>query len=235
MMITTFNNHQSPFNHRIGKDFMNYLKKRLQIIANDSFLSLTIKIALVLSTLHIYRITQNLSLYEHIGKLTFCATYPLVVFFTGRKGSYISFFVFANFLTTTQNFSNYAAFLIIAILCIVFPKYRFYMLGIYCLDIICVGMHSDSSFSRFAIHIANCMLIYYSLKFLIKPSLLKKKLDLTVDETSILKELSQGKQQKEIENFSQNTVSRKLKKARERNGVATTDELIKRFKEELTV
>ncbi len=76
------------------------------------------------------------------------------------------------------------------------------------------------------------MLIYYSLKFLIKPSLLKRKLDLTVDETSILEELSNGKQQKEIEQFSQNTVSRKLKKARERNGVATTDELIKRFKED---
>ena len=55
------------------------------------------------------------------------------------------------------------------------------------------------------------------------------RLNLTDDEKAILKELLAGKKQKEIELFSQPTITAKLKNARERNMVETTPELLAKF------
>ena len=61
----------------------------------------------------------------------------------------------------------------------------------------------------------------------------RKTLVLYEDEIKILEQLSNGKiYQKEVEGFSENTVYRKLKAARERNGNITKEELLKLFKKE---
>lgn len=49
---------------------------------------------------------------------------------------------------------------------------------------------------------------------------------LTNDEERILMELATGKQQKEIRRWNKNTVSKKLKQARERNGCLSNSELL---------
>ncbi len=59
------------------------------------------------------------------------------------------------------------------------------------------------------------------------------KLVLYDDEREILSQLAAGKvYQKEIEGYSENTIYRKLKAARERNGCTTRDELVERFRSE---
>ncbi|MCQ2577567.1 MAG: hypothetical protein MJ176_03435 [Treponema sp.] len=58
----------------------------------------------------------------------------------------------------------------------------------------------------------------------------QKKLELTQDEYSIIFELCEGKEIKEIEMFSQNTVYVKLREARKRNNCLTNEELKTRFK-----
>ena len=61
----------------------------------------------------------------------------------------------------------------------------------------------------------------------------RKKLILYEDEIKILEQLRSGKMyQKEVEGFSENTVYRKLKAARERNGNITKDELLELYKKE---
>ena len=57
-------------------------------------------------------------------------------------------------------------------------------------------------------------------------------LNLTEDERKILEELAKGKLQKEIDLYSQQTISAKLKHARERNMIDTTADLIIKFKEQ---
>lgn len=56
-------------------------------------------------------------------------------------------------------------------------------------------------------------------------------LHLTEDEKKILDELAKGKLQKEIDFFSEQTISAKLKHARERNMLETTADLILKYKE----
>ena len=60
-----------------------------------------------------------------------------------------------------------------------------------------------------------------------------EKLNLTEDEKSILKEMADGKKQKEIDLFSQPTITTKLKNARERNLCTSTNELVYKYKSEL--
>jgi len=61
----------------------------------------------------------------------------------------------------------------------------------------------------------------------------ERKLVLYEDEREILAQLAEGKvYQKEIEGYSENTIYRKLKAARERNGCATRDELVERYRQQ---
>lgn len=48
-------------------------------------------------------------------------------------------------------------------------------------------------------------------------------------ERFILSELAKGARQKEIKGYSENTVSKKLKQMREKNGAKTNEELLMRF------
>ena len=54
-------------------------------------------------------------------------------------------------------------------------------------------------------------------------------LDLTKDERIVLEELAKGKLQKQIGQFSQNTVTKLLKSAQERNHCKSKQELISRY------
>ena len=61
----------------------------------------------------------------------------------------------------------------------------------------------------------------------------RKKLILYDDEIEILSQLCDGKTyQKEVKGFSENTVYRKMKAARERNGSISKDQLIELYKME---
>ena len=59
-----------------------------------------------------------------------------------------------------------------------------------------------------------------------------EKLNLTDDERKILNLKLQGKQQKEIDLFSQQTITAKIKSARERNLCETTEELMSKYSRE---
>lgn len=62
----------------------------------------------------------------------------------------------------------------------------------------------------------------------------KEKLVLTPDEELIIQELCAGKEIKEVDIYSQNTVYVRLREARNRNGCINNDELIARYKNEIT-
>ena len=72
-----------------------------------------------------------------------------------------------------------------------------------------------------------------SLDFVLSDKFRRKKLVLYEDERMILDQLCEGKvYQKEVEGFSENTVYRKLKAARERNGNVTREQLVDAYRNE---
>lgn len=84
----------------------------------------------------------------------------------------------------------------------------------------------------FAIHLIYCVMFYTKITYVFavnKP----ERLNLTDDEKKILDELLAGKMQKEIELFSPQTITQKIKNARERNICETTAELLSLYSAEV--
>lgn len=74
----------------------------------------------------------------------------------------------------------------------------------------------------------NCVLFYCCAKYLFA-AVTPTTLLLTDDERSILQELADGKLQKQIDLFSQNTITKMIKRAMERNLCKTKAELLHRY------
>ena len=212
---------------------MSYFSKRLQIIKNDSYLVLTLHISLICICLHLYQFIDSEYQIEPLIRLIFSCGFPFVIFFSGRIGTYWYWWSYSNFLALQTTFQNYTAFIIVVIFGMLIPKMKKASLVVYALEIVAVATMRNKTPVHFCIHLNNCICIYYALNYLLKPTVSKRGLDLTHDEILILDELLKGKQQKEITFFSENTVSAKLKKARERNDIGSTDELLIRYREEI--
>lgn len=161
--------------------------------------------------------------------------FPLIVFFFGNKGMWIFYYVTAIVRTLDISFDDFTA---LTAFCILFlfikPKYKwlkFVTVISYLISVFCVAaLHHKQPYHLFAHFIGCCILSITVYKlFYIEDNRIrshKSNLHLTHDEVLIIEELLKGKQQKEIEMFSQNTVCTKLKQARNRNGLKTTDELL---------
>ena len=69
----------------------------------------------------------------------------------------------------------------------------------------------------------------YILDYFLKSKFERRPLDLTEDEVKILEELDEKKLLKAVTCFSKNTVTQKLKDARERNKIDTNAELLAEY------
>lgn len=166
--------------------------------------------------------------------------FPLIVLLFGYKGMWIFFFVTSSVNTLDITFNDFTALSAFCVLYLFIPKkYNFIkplcFITYTILVFIVAILHNKQPYHLFAHFIGCCILLLsvHKLKYgkISIPRI--NKLDLTNDEILILEEMCEGRLQKEISKFSQNTVTNKLKQARERNNIKTTDELISIYKKSI--
>ena len=146
---------------------------------------------------------------------------------------YAVILVFMIAFEKTFLFNNYTALFLVCIVIMIKPQVRFVAISLY-IAAICVAfsLNGESVF-HFLIHLTRTIWFFGTVFFVIDNNFERKKLILYEDEIKILLQLCDGKiYQKEVEGFSENTVYRKLKAARERNGNLTREQLIELFKKE---
>lgn len=136
-------------------------------------------------------------------------------------------------LTKTYLYNNYSALFVICIVIMINPKIRKLALILY-LAAVCVAFAiNEETLCHFLIHIVRSLWFISIVLYVTDSKFDRKKLILYDDEKKILDQLLDGKMyQKEVTGFSENTVYRKLKAARERNGGITREELIELYKKE---
>lgn len=146
---------------------------------------------------------------------------------------YALILIFYLAFTKTYLYNNYTSLFIICIVFMINPKFK--MIGIisYFIGIsICFGLNDEHLYQYF-IHICRSLWFVLIVDYVISNKFNRKKLILYEDEIKILEQLNAGKHyQKEVEGFSENTIYRKLKSARERNGIETREELLNLYREE---
>ena len=128
-----------------------------------------------------------------------------------------------------ESFDNYTSLLLICS-AISLDKRLKSLIWIYCVETFCCYMSKGLQLSH--IGITMCYIVFIWNVFLViqnKHSEIEPLL-ITDDEKHILEQLLLGKEIKEVTGFSQNTIYKKLRSARERNACITNDELLSRYK-----
>lgn len=220
------NKEEKPIRQKFS--LIKYFKQRIELLKNDKSLLKLFFCHIILIVLHYaeYR-TSDIEYFWYL-RASGCALISVLIFFLGRKGLAYGLFIFGCSLVYVNMFYNYATIFFIYIAIGANPKLKKATPFIYLINVIVSFSMKHLNIIAFCIHIVYTIMFGIKLNYVYavnKPS----KLNLTDDEIRILKELQAGKMQKQIEFFSPQTVTAKLKSARERNMCETTQALLAKF------
>jgi len=210
---------------------MKWLRNRIELLKNDKQLALIMLLHIVLIGLHVYEWKVGDIEYYWYLRAGGCGLISLGIFFFGRKGLAWSLMIFACTLVYINNFYNYATIFFMLIAIGADPKLKKIAPIIYLINIFVAYTMKRLGITPFAIHLIYCVMFYTKINYVFaihKP----EKLNLTDSERQIIDLKLQGKQQKEIDLYSQQTISAKMKSARERNLCETTEELMAKYAKE---
>ncbi len=146
---------------------------------------------------------------------------------------YAAVLVFALAFDKTYLYNNFSALFMVCIVFMLQPELKIISLAVYFVSVCIAFALNEEMLCHFFIHIVRGLWFVEIVSYVLDEKFQRKKLVLFDDERMILEQLCNGKvYQKEVEGFSENTVYRKLKAARERNGNLTRDQLVERYRNE---
>ena len=162
-------------------------------------------------------------------------TFPLIAFFLGGKGIWLYYFVYTNIQALNMTYNDLTCIAMLSMLFTFTPdvnvKQAVFMTTFYLTDVFVVASLHNKTPWHIYVHLLRCTAFCLAMWYLKVSYNNKPGLKLLPDERKILKQLADGKQQKEVQGFSESTVSRKLQKAAKRNKIST-EELKMRFTDE---
>jgi len=208
-----------------------WLRNRIELLKNDKQLALIMLLHIVLIGLHVYEWQVGDIEYYWYLRAGGCGVITLFIFLFGRKGFAWSLVIFACTLVYINNFYNYATIFFMLVAMGADPKLRKVAPWIYLVNVFIAYTMKRLGITPFMIHLIYCVMLYTKMNYVFaihKP----EKLNLTDSERQILDLKLQGKMQKEIDLYSPQTITAKMKSARERNLCETTEELMAKYAKE---
>lgn len=211
---------------------LNYFRQRIKLLKNDEFLIKILILLLLLLVFHICYSFYATTQYQSYIRAGNCFVISILIFFFGRKGLSYGFTFYACILVYFNTFYNYGSILLLLISIGANPTIKNKAFVLYLINVIIAFSIRKLLVFAFAIHSSYIILFYLCTKYVFSVKT-PEKLNLTEDEKMILREMLMGKLQKEIDLFSQTTITAKLKNARERNMCKTTSELLSKYVTEI--
>jgi len=211
-----------------------WIKSRIENIKKEKYLGRILLTHLVLIALHIMTTGQYNIHYHADLRVAGCALIILTSVLFGRKGFAFAILTYACSLVYVNSFYNYGSVFFLVIAYSAFPKIKPQATVIFMLNMLCSFnmQRLPSTSAGFQICYWLMYNFYKEWLFNVKPAATLK---LTDDERMILNELIEGKMQKEIDLYSPQTITAKIKSARERNLCETTAELLSMYTTELGI
>ncbi len=207
------------------------LKQRFELLRHDKPLAMILLLHILLCGCHIYHSLISPTHYNIYLRAGGCLLIAVMIFFGGRKGMSYGMLVYACALTYINTFYNYGSIFFMLVSIGANPKLKKPAIILYSVNAIISFSLQHLLVLSGAIHGIYILLFFVLISYVFSVHT-PDKLNLTVDEENILKEMLKGKKQKEIELFSQPTITMKLKHARERNMCDSTAELVTKYKKE---
>ena len=211
--------------------------KVIRLFLKDNFVMFTCVIALIESLLYCFKGIQK---EFDVGTIIYIIVNTIYIPFglIFRKKCFAYFYlvyaailVFVIAFERTLLFNNFTALFIICLVIMIQPKMTIPSIIIYFISVICAFLINEEPLYLFFIHFFRSIWFLGIVIYVLDNKFERKKLILYDDEIEILSQLCDGKTyQKEVKGFSENTVYRKMKAARERNGSISKDQLIELYK-----
>lgn len=206
---------------------------------NDYFVSFTCTIAAIISVLYIWKGIQEQFTNGTIIYILMNILYiPFALIFKKKSFSYFYviysiILVFVIAFDQTFLYNNYTALFILSLVIMIKPKATKTAIIIYFITITIAFSINEEVLYHYFIHVVRSIWFIGLEIYVLDNKFERKKLILYEDEITILSQICDGKTyQKEVKGFSENTVYRKLKAARERNGNISKEQLIELFLKE---
>lgn len=212
----------------------NYFKKRYTSLKNNKSLLIIIALHLILAACHTYMYYFSEIQYHADLRIIGCLIIAFLILFFDRPGMAYGFVLYACAIIYINTFYNFGSIFFLLIAFGAYPKIRWSSVIIYTINVFI-----SFSFQKLPPIATLIQLIYIVLFILITFYIYKVrspknlKLKLKEDEKYILNQLRAGKLQKEIEGYSEQSITAKLKSARERNMCDSTTDLLIKYAAEL--
>jgi len=205
-----------------------WIKNRIKLLRNDTELAKLLFCHLLLIVLHYFEYRTTDVQYFWYLRAGGCALISVLIFFLGRTGLAYGLFIFSCTLVYINNFYNYATIFFMYIAIGANPKLRKAAPWIYILNVIISYKLKNLDIIAFCIHCVYTVMFGIKINYVFIPNK-PEVLNLTEDEKIILNELAKGKLQKQIEGYHQNTVTKYLRNAMERNMCKSKTELLQKY------
>lgn len=208
-------------------------------VLSDKFILFTVLVSLVLGMLYLWKGVKMG--FPPFGCIIIALNFLYIpfAFIFSKKGfpyfclAYSAVLIFSTAFEQTYLYNNYTALFIVCVVIMIKPKLRIPAIVFYFVMVTVAFALNEEILYQYFIHIVRSIWYIGIVEFVLNDKFKRKKLVLYEDEKNILKQLCDGKMyQKEVEGFSENTIYRKLKAARERNGNLTRDQLVEEFRKE---
>lgn len=211
----------------------------LKKFLSDHFVVLSAVFSFLISALYFLKGFQSGFLWGTWIVIGMNLIYIPFVFIFRQKSFPVFFLLYAViliFLTAFEKtllLNNFTPLFIVCIVIGLRPKWKWFSLAAY-FSAICIAFAlNEEPVICFLIHIVRSFWFILCVLYVLDNYFDRKKIVLYEDERKILDQLLDGKvYQKEVEGFSENTIYRKLKAARERNGCKTREELLEKYRDE---
>ena len=205
-----------------------WIKNRIKLLKNDTELAKLLFCHLLLIVLHYFEYRTTDVQYFWYLRAGGCALISVLIFFFGRTGLAYGLFIFSCTLVYINNFYNYATIFFMYIAIGANPKLRKIAPWIYILNVIISYKLKNLDIIAFCIHCVYTVMFGIKINYVFIPNK-PEVLNLTEDERIILEELAKGKLQKQIEGYHQNTVTKYIRNAMDRNMCKTKTELLQKY------
>ena len=218
---------------------MNYLKKCYIRFLRDRMVWGNALLNFLLSVCFVYFYVDSGRLVFPLLYLVLFITSTFCLFFFGRKVIPFSFAFFCYISIQDMYFRDCTLFFILLGLIYYFPKFKYFLIVIYTLDVLLVCFRHDKTVWHLLAHISFCLVFYLVTQSFIsdiKRNAYKditkgnRKLNLTNKELTVITTLIEGKPLKSIEGMSKNMPKKYIESACKRNNCSGKDELLALYK-----
>lgn len=176
----------------------------------------------------------------HIAYLVTSIVISLIVLIFKDKGFSIGIFITGTVFNYILPMTNIEPFFLFALLMLQHPKWKWQIFAYYVVNVFIETILLESGIMKhladpgegavhLAMHLAITIFYFVSISHFLSVRFIKKELILTEDEKTILEELKKEKMLKNCRSFSKNTLSQKLREARERNNLDSNSELLAQY------